>query len=444
MVSSAFKTLAKADQDSHSGDLPNLIYPQGTFNSPIAIVLEEPNSFMSLHDGEPNPNVDKYAVHLGKKGLTPDKCLVFYTYCRQRLMRLSDQDRKLPVNTRETKELKWHEDFCDLVLEESPATVILLCGKLQAERILEQNGTSLRQLFLKFGFCQLSIWLQMKGDDIVRIYINLPSIEKIYYRGDWAAIQKYEHAINVAAALTATEGVRIRFFEGAHVLGLVLRCMQQEKNGFSYSSLGSLHLDILYWLERNEHLVEVEGQWRMKDPDRFQSSGKSLIKYIHHLLISKGAQTIAAIVAQRALGNARQGGEVTLYSDDYSPTSTRLRFGILSLPRINIPVDVTKSWGLRGPVKVNIRYDITENAHPNPFAKEAKHSDDAIRLGISMEHAGRQVWLTRRGPTAIKMANTLFDWLNGVSTNVAVIREDRYPRHSTKRSEVNQLVGIEL
>jgi hypothetical protein len=174
------------------------------------------------------------------------------------------------------------------------------------------------------------------------------------------------------------------------------------------------------------------------------SSGKSLIKYIHHLLINKGAQTTAAIVAQRALGNARQSGEVTLYSDDYSPTSTRLRFGILNLPRINIPVDVTKSWGLRGPVKVNIRYDITENTHPNPFAKEAKHSDDAIRLGISMEHAGRQVWLSRRGPTAIKMANTLFDWLNGVSTNVAVIREDRYPLHSTKRSEVNQLVGIEI
>lgn len=102
MVSSAFKTLAKADQDSYLGDLSNLIYPQGTFNSRIAILLEEPNSLMSLIDGECDPNAklaEKYAAHFGKKGLTLDKCLVFYTYYRQRLMRLSDQDRKLPVNT---------------------------------------------------------------------------------------------------------------------------------------------------------------------------------------------------------------------------------------------------------------------------------------------------------------------------------------------------------
>ena len=80
----------------------------------------------------------------------------------------------------------------------------------------------------------------------MRMYIILPSTEKIYYRGDWAAIQKYERAINIAAALTVTEGVRIRFFERAHVLAMVIRCMQQEKNGLSYSLLDDLHPDIIY------------------------------------------------------------------------------------------------------------------------------------------------------------------------------------------------------
>jgi hypothetical protein len=44
--------------------------------------------------------------------------------------------------------------------------------------------------------------------------------------------------------------------------------MQLERSGLSYSSLDDLHLDILYQLEHNEHLIKVEDQWRLKDPNK--------------------------------------------------------------------------------------------------------------------------------------------------------------------------------
>jgi hypothetical protein len=88
------------------------------------------------------------------------------------------------------------------------------------------------------------------------MYIALPAFERVFHRGELAAMQKYEHGINVAAALTNTENVRVRYFEGAHVLGMVIKCLREQRNG----------------------------------------------------------------------------------------SSTRLRFGILNLPRINIPVPITKSW----------------------------------------------------------------------------------------------------
>ena len=270
----------------------------------------------------------------------------------------------------------------------------------------------------------------MKGNQIDRIYIALPAFERVFYRSELAAIQKYEHGINVAAALTNTENVRVRYFEGAHVLGMVIKCLREQRNGSSYNTLDDLHSDVQYWLLRNEHLTEVDGRWILKDMTRFNNSGKNLVEYIHYLITTKGARSTATIVQQRALANARRGGEVTLYPDEYSSTSTRLRFGILNLPRINIPVPITKSWGMKGPCKVNIHYEIAEIAHPNRFARDAKASDDGIRLGIRMEHDGRHVWLTRRGVTAIKMANTIHDWLSDVPL---LKRKDRYPLHSSKQ-----------
>jgi hypothetical protein len=184
---------------------------------------------------------------------------------------------------------------------------------------------------------------------------------------------------------------------------------------------------------RNEHLIEIDGHWILKDMAKFNNSRKNLVEYIHYLIAAEGARSTAAIVQQRALANARRDGEVTLYPDKYSSTSTRLRFGILSLPRINIPMAITKSWGLKGPCKVNIQYEIAEIAHPNRFSRDAKASDDGIRLGIRMEHDGRYVWLTRRGVSGVELANTIHDWLRDVPHREIPKRKDRYPLHSSNQ-----------
>jgi len=72
------------------------------------------------------------------------------------------------------------------------------------------------------------------------MYIALPACERVFHRGDLAAIQKYEHGTYIAAALTNTQNVRIRYFEGAHVLGIVIKCLREQKNGSSYNTLDDL------------------------------------------------------------------------------------------------------------------------------------------------------------------------------------------------------------
>jgi hypothetical protein len=87
----AFQVLAQADEKLHPEDRCGLIPPQGPYNSRIAILLEEPSPIIAIK-AKPSfasdHQVDKYASYLGKKGLTLDKCMVFYTYYRQRLARL--------------------------------------------------------------------------------------------------------------------------------------------------------------------------------------------------------------------------------------------------------------------------------------------------------------------------------------------------------------------
>jgi len=93
----AFQALVQEDETLHPEDRYGLIPPQGTYSSRIAILLEEPSPVMAVETEPPladDHRLDKDASYLGKKGLTLDKCLVFYTYYRQRLARSSDEERK--------------------------------------------------------------------------------------------------------------------------------------------------------------------------------------------------------------------------------------------------------------------------------------------------------------------------------------------------------------
>jgi hypothetical protein len=306
-----FQALVQEDETLHPEDRYGLIPPQGTYSSRIAILLEEPSPVMAVETEPPladDHRLDKYASYLGKKGLTLDKCLVFYTYYRQRLARLSDEERKQYEHAEHLRELTRHEELCDFLLDSIPAHIVLLCGEFQVSRVLDKHGISLRLVSLRFGSRELSAWLLVKGNQIRRMYIALPAFERVFYRGELAAIQKYEHGINVAAALTNTENVRVRFFEGAHVLGMVIKCLREQRNGSSYDTLDDLHSDIQYWLLRNGHLTEVDGRWVLKDMTRFNKYGKSLVEYIHYLITAKGARSTAMIMQQRALANARRVG----------------------------------------------------------------------------------------------------------------------------------------
>jgi hypothetical protein len=185
--------LVQADEKLHPEDRYGLIPPQGTYSSRIAVLLEEPSPVIAVK-AEPSlasdHRVDKYASYLGKKGLTLDKCIIFYSYYRQRLARLSDEERKQPEHAEHLRELTRHELLCDFLLDTIPAHIVLLCGEFQVSRVLDKHGISLRLVSLSFGSRQLSAWLLVKGNQIDRMYIALPAFERVFYRSELAAIQK--------------------------------------------------------------------------------------------------------------------------------------------------------------------------------------------------------------------------------------------------------------
>jgi hypothetical protein len=82
--------------------------------------------------------------------------LVFYAYYRQRLARLSDEERKQPEPAEHLRELARHKLLCDFLLDAIPARIVLLCGEFQVGRVLDKHGISLRLVSLSFGSRQLS------------------------------------------------------------------------------------------------------------------------------------------------------------------------------------------------------------------------------------------------------------------------------------------------
>ena len=95
--------------------------------------------------------MDKYASYLGKKSLTLDKYVIFYTYYCQRLARLSDEERKQTEHAGHLQELMRHEALCDFLLDSIPAHIVLLCGELQVTWVLGRHGISLYLVLLSFG-----------------------------------------------------------------------------------------------------------------------------------------------------------------------------------------------------------------------------------------------------------------------------------------------------
>ena len=73
------------------------------------------------------------------------------------------------------------------------------------------------------------------------------------------------------------------------MLGMVIKCLREQRNGSSYNTLDDLHSDVQYWLLRSEHLTEVDGRWILKDMTKFNNSGKNLVEYIHYLITTKGS-----------------------------------------------------------------------------------------------------------------------------------------------------------
>lgn len=71
---------------------------------------------------------------------------------------------------------------------------------------------------------------------------------------------------------------------------------------------------------------------------------------------------------------------------------------------------------IEGPMYVNVKYEIAEGRHPNPFAPDALDTDAGRRLGLFIlfsEGEGSGFYKNLSTPNAWKYANSIVAWLTG-------------------------------
>lgn len=82
-----------------------------------------------------------------------------------------------------------------------------------------------------------------------------------------------------------------------------------------------------------------------------------------------------------------------------------------------IPVHIAELWKLERGSVINVQWQITSDFHPHAFALLATKADDGRRVGIrlftTIQNTSYEYWLTRPSVEAIKLANTLHDFLTG-------------------------------
>ena len=133
-----------------------------------------------------------------------------------------------------------------------------------------------------------------------------------------------------------------------------------------------------------------------------------------------GDSTLTAKVGAREkhqwqLENALQGGPKRIFPCK-NRTSVVYRWNLLGAT-LTFPTAVAREWGLDQSPSINVRYDILDGRHPNAWSPKSTDDDDGRRLGIEaskmVDGEERSIWLHNSGELAPKMANSIFDWLEG-------------------------------
>lgn len=86
---------------------------------------------------------------------------------------------------------------------------------------------------------------------------------------------------------------------------------------------------------------------------------------------------------------------------------------------MSIPIAIGRTWKLdeENNQDFMLRLELVKGRHPHACATAVTDSDDGRRVALEVykliNGQVRQAWLSNNGPLAVKVANTLHDWLDG-------------------------------
>jgi len=112
--------------------------------------------------------------------------------------------------------------------------------------------------------------------------------------------------------------------------------------------------------------------------------------------------------------------------------------------RMSFPAQKASDYGLLRNQLLSVKYNIVDGEHPHRCAINAQSSDDCWGLGIRVSGTANQahgsvpaggefeVWLKMKcqgtGRKAVKMANTIVDFVSGIPPDTEHTKADRYYR----------------
>ena len=120
----------------------------------------------------------------------------------------------------------------------------------------------------------------------------------------------------------------------------------------------------------------------------------------------------------RRLDNCLNSGPMKVwYCKEKDKQSGSYQFCLFN-ENFTIPSKIAQSWNLAHQSIVNVQWDAKPERHQKPFAPEAGDEDLGKGVGIRVfkmiNGSNHEHWLQRRSKYAVKLANTLHDFLHGL------------------------------
>ncbi|KAL4788327.1 hypothetical protein BJX76DRAFT_353354 [Aspergillus varians] len=153
----------------------------------------------------------------------------------------------------------WHR----LLLSESQAKVILLCGPRVEDIVRSVLGDNITRHKLAIWGFEHSMYLQCTAENQYRMYVRTPALPSETWSTSVGHSARLNEAIKFSVNMVGLRGIRPYFVESTSAVGYILRCARAERLGEEPMTSKTIDDGIRLWLHRKgipelEDIQEIE------------------------------------------------------------------------------------------------------------------------------------------------------------------------------------------